>query len=60
MTLDKWPDVYRVTYIAERAMRYVPFNVQALVDVATEAAGANRCTSIGKVQDGMYIISGAG
>ncbi|KAI0325159.1 hypothetical protein GY45DRAFT_1330698 [Cubamyces sp. BRFM 1775] len=37
----------------QRAMRYVPFDVQALVDVATQAVGANRCTSIDKVQDGI-------
>ncbi|KAL7280984.1 hypothetical protein ACG7TL_005934 [Trametes sanguinea] len=38
----------------QRAARYLPFNVQALVDVATKASGAKRCTSIKKIQDGIF------
>lgn len=37
---------------AELAIRYVPFNLEALLDVALKAAGADECISFEKVQDG--------
>lgn len=40
--------------MVERAARYLPFNVQALVDVATNAAGAKSCITIEKIQDGTF------
>ncbi|KAI0354270.1 hypothetical protein OH77DRAFT_1482176 [Trametes cingulata] len=36
----------------QRAVRYVPFNVQAFVNVGLQAAGATKCTSLEKLQDG--------
>ncbi|KAI9058591.1 hypothetical protein FKP32DRAFT_1596885 [Trametes sanguinea] len=38
----------------KKAARYLPFNVQALIDVATKAAAASECTSIEKLQDGTF------
>ncbi|KAI5899697.1 uncharacterized protein SCHCODRAFT_02661304 [Schizophyllum commune H4-8] len=35
------------------AVRYVPFNVKALLSVAIKAAGANEIVSFNKVQDGI-------
>ncbi|KAI9063793.1 hypothetical protein FKP32DRAFT_655911 [Trametes sanguinea] len=40
--------------MVERAARYMPFNVQALVDVAISAAGAKTCITIEKIQDGIF------
>ncbi|GJE87320.1 hypothetical protein PsYK624_034030 [Phanerochaete sordida] len=36
----------------ERAIRYVAFDVDAFLDVATKAAGARECISFDKLQDG--------
>ncbi|TFK57667.1 hypothetical protein OE88DRAFT_1651524 [Heliocybe sulcata] len=36
----------------QRALRYVPFNVQAFVGVAVRSAGATECLSLEKIQDG--------
>ncbi|KAJ3004090.1 hypothetical protein NUW54_g4976 [Trametes sanguinea] len=38
----------------QRTVRYVPFNVHALVNVAIKAANAKECTSIEKIQDGTF------
>ncbi|KAI0075629.1 hypothetical protein K474DRAFT_1773094 [Panus rudis PR-1116 ss-1] len=38
----------------QRAARYLPFNVQALIDVATNAADAKSCITIEKIQDGIF------
>ncbi|KAL1756048.1 Alpha/beta hydrolase family-domain-containing protein [Schizophyllum commune] len=37
----------------ELAVRHVPFNVEALLDIAAKAAGANRIVSFIKIQDGI-------
>jgi hypothetical protein len=37
---------------SERAIRHVPFNVQAFLNVAVQAAGANECISFKKVEEG--------
>ena len=36
----------------ERAVRRVPFNVDAFLDVAVRSAGATKCTSFKKIYDG--------
>lgn len=35
------------------SQRYLPFNVEALVKVATQAVGANRCVSFEKMGEGL-------
>ncbi|KAI8969898.1 hypothetical protein BD414DRAFT_427824 [Trametes punicea] len=39
----------------QRAIRHVPFNVQAFVDVALKAANATECVSLDKVQEGPSL-----
>ncbi|CAA7266683.1 unnamed protein product [Cyclocybe aegerita] len=36
----------------QRAIRHVPFNVQAFIGMAVQAADARTCTSLKKIQDG--------
>ncbi|TFK25896.1 hypothetical protein FA15DRAFT_668052 [Coprinopsis marcescibilis] len=37
----------------QRAVRYVPFNIQALVDVGLDVADADECVSLRKISDGV-------
>jgi hypothetical protein len=43
---------YFIECSSERAIRHVPFNVQAFLDVAVQAAGADECISFKKIWDG--------
>ncbi|KAL1739843.1 kinase-like domain-containing protein [Schizophyllum fasciatum] len=49
---------YRWLYNNEeqRAVRYVRFNVEALLDLAVRSANAKRCTSLEKIYDDSYVI----
>ncbi|KAI0632499.1 hypothetical protein C8Q77DRAFT_1159121 [Trametes polyzona] len=48
--------MYRWLYNEERqrAIRHLPFNVQAFIDVALKAANATECVSFDKIQEGLH------
>ena len=55
----EWRRVYPLIpldCVVELACRYVPFNVQAFLDIAVQAAAAKTCMSFEKVQDGICSL----
>ncbi|TRM65527.1 kinase-like domain-containing protein [Schizophyllum amplum] len=47
---------YRWLYNNEKQLtaRYMPFNVEALLNIATQSANAKQCTSLEKIHDGTF------
>ncbi|TRM60756.1 hypothetical protein BD626DRAFT_406815 [Schizophyllum amplum] len=39
------------------ALRYVPFNIEALIDIAVRSACARRCVSFKKISEGEHVSS---